>query len=66
MRYYAGERTISCPCCGNDSFDKDFRMLNSRGASFLGLDWANKNATILICDNCTHILWFMSEPSEGK
>ncbi|MFC4600437.1 hypothetical protein [Cohnella hongkongensis] len=61
----AGVRTI-CPCCGNDTFDKDYRQLNSRGATFFGLDWANRNATILVCQRCTHILWFMSEPEQQE
>lgn len=30
------------------------------------LDWANKNATILICCNCTNISWFMEEPEEQE
>jgi hypothetical protein len=25
------------------------------------MDWANRNATILVCDRCTHISWFMNE-----
>ncbi len=62
MQYYAGGVQIKCPCCGHDAFDKDFRQLNSRGATFFGLDWANRNATLLICQNCTHISWFMAEP----
>jgi hypothetical protein len=62
LRYIAGNASIACPCCQNDTFDIDFRQLNTSGASFFGLDWANKNATILICQRCTYISWFMSEP----
>ncbi|WEK55812.1 MAG: hypothetical protein P0Y55_07135 [Candidatus Cohnella colombiensis] len=62
MRYHAGGAVVSCPCCHNDTFDKDYRQLNTSGLSFLGLDWANKNATILVCQRCTHISWFMKDP----
>ncbi len=64
MQYRAGGRQIACPCCGNVTFDKDYRQLNSRGATFFGLDWANKEAAILICKNCSYILWFMDDPAE--
>ena len=49
---------LSCSHCKNQKFHKDTRLLNSAGASFLGFDWANKQATIYICDNCRMIHWF--------
>lgn len=64
MRYAAGNVQIVCPCCRNDTFDKDYRQLNSRGATFFGLDWANRNATILVCERCSHISWFMNDLDE--
>lgn len=64
MRFRAGNAKIICPCCQHDHFDKDYRQLNSRGATFLGFDWANKNATILVCQRCSYIAWFMAEPEE--
>lgn len=66
MRYQAGNAKIVCPCCQNDTFDADYRQLNSRGATFFNLDWANRNATILICQRCTHISWFMQEPDKMR
>jgi len=66
MRFSASGASITCPCCQNDTFDKDYRQLNTSGMSFLGLDWANKNATILVCKRCTYISWFMKEPSSIK
>ncbi|BBI34082.1 hypothetical protein KCTCHS21_34810 [Cohnella abietis] len=62
MRYYAGGAPIICPCCQYDRFDKDYRQLNTSGASFFGFDWANKSAAILVCQRCTHISWFMKDP----
>lgn len=42
MRYSAAGAPIICPCCQNDTFDLDYKLLNTSGASFLGFDWANK------------------------
>jgi len=66
MRYQAGDTDITCPCCQNDTFDKDYRQLNTKGATFFNLDWANRDATILICKKCTHISWFMKDPVSVK
>lgn len=63
MKFSIGGQQLHCPCCSFEDFDKDYRQLNSRGATFLGLDWANKNATILICKRCSYISWFMADPS---
>ncbi len=30
--------------------------------TFLNLDWANRNATLLICTSCSHIEWFLEDP----
>jgi len=35
MRYQAGDTDIICPCCQNDTFDKDYRQLNTKGGLFL-------------------------------
>ena len=66
MNYAINNILITCPICQNDSFHKDYRQLNSRGATFLGFDWANKNAGILICQQCTHISWFYEDPMSVK
>lgn len=52
--------TLTCNHCENDTFYKDTRLLNSAGATFMGFDWANKQATIYICSNCKMIHWFAS------
>ncbi|EGQ18149.1 hypothetical protein ABZ756_02875 [Mammaliicoccus sciuri] len=62
MKYRVGNVQLVCPCCQNDTFDKDYRQLNTRGATLFGLDWANRDATILICRQCSYISWFMKEP----
>ncbi len=62
MRYAIQDIIITCPICHSQSFDKEYRQLNSRGATFFGFDWANKNAAILICRHCTNIAWFYNDP----
>ncbi|MFM1654230.1 hypothetical protein ACI7RC_19330 [Brevibacillus sp. B_LB10_24] len=64
MKYQAGGVPLTCPCCQNDTFDKDYRQLNTRGATFFGLDWANREAAILVCQRCSFIAWFMDDPAE--
>jgi predicted nucleic-acid-binding Zn-ribbon protein len=50
---------LKCNHCKNDEFFKDKRLLNSAGATFLGLDWANKEALLYICSKCGNIHWFL-------
>ena len=54
----AGEPVV-CPHCGSRDFEKSDAQLNTVGLTFLGLDWANRSATILICKNCGRIEWFL-------
>lgn len=62
MRYRVGNVTIACPCCQHDRFDKDYRQLNTKGATFFKLDWANRDAILLICKQCSYLSWFLHEP----
>ncbi|SKA90397.1 hypothetical protein [Sporosarcina newyorkensis] len=66
MKYRAGNTHLVCPCCQNDKFDKDYRQLNTKGATLFGLEWENRDATILICRQCSYISWFMKEPEAVK
>ena len=51
---------IKCPMCHNDKFLKTKSMLRGgRVASFFDYEWIfDKGASILKCENCTHLLWF--------
>ncbi|GKV64712.1 MULTISPECIES: hypothetical protein [unclassified Sporosarcina] len=66
MRYRTGDHRIVCPCCQNDTFDLDYRQLNTKAATLFNFDWANKEAAILVCQKCTHISWFMREPEADR
>lgn len=61
MKYEIRNIKINCPICSNDTFDLDYRQLNTRAATFFNFDWANREVAILTCKNCTHISWFMDD-----
>lgn len=65
MKYRIRNIEIKCPNCQNDTFDFDRRQLNTKGATFFGLDWANRDAFLLVCRNCTYISWYMDEPRKN-
>jgi hypothetical protein len=50
----------TCPVCGHDKFWTRKTLLNTRGMTWMGLDWANAEATNFVCAKCSHILWFLS------
>ena len=74
-RGYTGEDTqhyqvagiqVKCSHCGGVQFDDGLALLNTAGLSFLGLDWANRNANLLICTRCGHVDWFLkANPSDS-
>ncbi|UCF63128.1 MAG: hypothetical protein JSW33_11205 [bacterium] len=52
---------LKCPVCGNKQFWKRKTLMNTPGMTFLGLDWANREAENYVCDGCGYILWFLRE-----
>ena len=59
-------RSIVCTQCGYNQFDQATALLNTPGLTFLGLDWANRTATVLACKQCGHIAWFLRAPDEVR
>lgn len=57
---FAGEREIQlkCPICGCEAFYDRKTLLNTAGMTYLGLDWANDEATNYVCRDCSYIFWF--------
>ena len=49
---------LVCPICGHDAFWTRRTLLNTPMATFLNFDWANRQATNFVCEECGHILWF--------
>ena len=52
---------LSCTVCKNDTFWERETLMNTKTLTFFKLDWLNKKALNLICDNCGHVLWFMNK-----
>jgi hypothetical protein len=55
---------LKCPICGGTEFSKRTSLLNSRGLTFLNLDWSNQGAINYICERCGYILWFIDDGRE--
>ncbi len=53
----AGHKLI-CPICNHRRFWSRKTQMNTRAATFLKLDWLNRNATNYVCGNCGYIFWF--------
>jgi len=56
-------KEIVCPFCSNHKFEYREILLNTPGMTFLGFDWANRSASVLICTTCSRIEWFFNRPS---
>lgn len=57
--YEIAGRPLRCVVCGHDQFRQRSAQLNTAGASFLGLDWANQSAWCFVCEQCGYIHWFL-------
>lgn len=63
-RYVVAGQIVECLRCGGGGFAKETALLNSRGLTFMGLDWLNRGAWALICETCSRIEWFAREPQK--
>jgi predicted nucleic-acid-binding Zn-ribbon protein len=52
---------LECVICKNTLFWTRTTLMNTSGMSFLGLDWANKNATNYVCNACGYVHWFLDK-----
>jgi hypothetical protein len=51
-------RAVRCPICNHEWFWEKKVLLNSRGLTFMGLDWTNREARAMVCDDCGHVMLF--------
>jgi C4-type Zn-finger protein len=58
-------RQLACPVCKHTQFYTRDYLLNTRAATFFNFDWANRAAATYICEQCSHILWFLDDPDGG-
>lgn len=59
MRAFVREQQVWCQFCKGGEFDQREIKLNTAGFSLLGLDWANKAATGLVCRECGYVQMFL-------
>ena len=57
-------KNVVCTQCGFDQFNQAMALLNTPGMTFMGLDWANRTATLLCCKQCGKIEWYLRPPGE--
>jgi DNA-directed RNA polymerase subunit RPC12/RpoP len=50
--FESGGQNIACTQCGHDRFKKRRVLLNTRGLTYLNLDWLNQGAMALTCRRC--------------
>jgi len=50
---------LSCPVCGGQTFAHRAIKLNTTGATFLGMDWANADSDGVACLQCGRIQEFV-------
>ena len=58
-QYIFSGKTLECSICQNTEFWTRETLMNTTGMTLAGIEWANRKATNYICNNCSHILWFM-------
>jgi hypothetical protein len=63
LRFTAGEKAVACPHCRDDRFEAREILLNTRGLTFLKLDWLNRSATALVCARCGCVQLFAVRPA---
>lgn len=54
-------KKLKCTVCENDIFQHRKAQLNTKAATLMNIDWANKSAHCYVCQNCSHIEWFLNE-----
>jgi predicted nucleic-acid-binding Zn-ribbon protein len=63
-RFSVADKPVRCPHCGGETFEEGSALLNTRGLTFLNLDWANRDATTLVCTECGKVEWFLRTPEK--
>ncbi|WP_296051672.1 hypothetical protein [uncultured Alteromonas sp.] len=62
--YQINSVDINCIHCGHQHFDEGKAQLNTAFLTFINADWANQSASVLVCKNCSYIMWFGKTPGK--
>ena len=52
-------KPLTCVVCGNQHYQEERLLLNTRSGELLGLAWADDRASCFICARCGYIFWFL-------
>ena len=64
--FRAGGKQVECPHCENILFHKRKASLNTAFSSLTNTEWADRQACVLVCANCSRIEWFYDDLEEEK
>jgi predicted nucleic-acid-binding Zn-ribbon protein len=56
---YVLGKPLTCGICGHARFWQREAQLHTGIATFFNLEWAEKSATCVVCENCGYIYWFL-------
>jgi hypothetical protein len=59
--FRAGGKLVECRHCENTLFHKKKASLNRAFSSLAGTEWADKEACVLVCANCSRMEWFYDD-----
>ncbi len=51
---------LACLLCGEACYERGTVLLNTRFASLMGWDMANRAAQIIVCSECSFVHWFVA------
>lgn len=57
-----GEQPFACLICGHEDHIRRQVMLNTRGLTFLDLEWLNQGARGMVCSRCGFVHAFVERP----
>ncbi|OEK03605.1 hypothetical protein BFP97_19705 [Roseivirga sp. 4D4] len=57
--YEVNGTRMKCVVCQHEEFEERQAQLNTQVSTLLGIDWADTEATCLVCDNCDYVHWFL-------
>jgi predicted nucleic-acid-binding Zn-ribbon protein len=64
--FRAAGKQIECPHCENILFHKKKVSLNTALSSLVNLEWTDREASVLVCANCSRIDWFYDDLTADK
>lgn len=62
-RFEIDGKPLACVVCGHEEFASRKALLNSRTATFLGMDFLDQAAKVITCRHCGYVHWFVPAPA---